>query len=57
MNKRNKVGGLPSLGIMNEITNVFNAIKGSPQVNSPLPFQDQLKQSNNCNTNSNGIVM
>ena len=59
LNKRNKVGGLFELGILSDIKNSINAINGSPQAVSPLPFNDQLNSSNNCNiTNTGtGIVM
>lgn len=59
LNKRNKVGGLFELGILTDIKNTFNALNGNPQLVSPLPFNDQLNQSNNCNiTNTgSGIVM
>ena len=59
MNKRNKVGGLPTLGIMTDIKNTFNALRGNPQIVSPLPFNNQLNQSNNCSItkSGSGIVM
>jgi len=59
MNKRNKVGGLPALGIMTDIKNTFNALRGNTQIVSPLPFNNQLNQSNNCSISKSGsgIVM
>jgi hypothetical protein len=36
-------GGLPSLGILTEIKNEINALRGNPQLVSPLPFNNQLE--------------
>lgn len=55
----NKVGGMPSLGIMTDIKNVFNTIRGNPQVPSPLPFEGQLTRNNtsNISKSASGIIM
>jgi hypothetical protein len=45
-NKRSQMGGLPALGIMTDIKNTFNTLRGNPQLPSPLPFNDQLKNTN-----------
>jgi len=44
--KRSQMGGLPALGIMTDIKNTFNTLRGNPQLPSPLPFNDQLKNTN-----------
>jgi hypothetical protein len=44
-NKHNKYqkGGLPSLGILTDIKNTWNTLRGNNQLASPLPFNDQLE--------------
>ena len=44
-NKYNKYqkGGLPSLGILTDVKNTWNTLRGNNQVPSPLPFKDQLE--------------
>jgi hypothetical protein len=43
-NKSNKYqkGGLPSLGILTDVKNTWNTLRGNNQLPSPLPFNDQL---------------
>ena len=50
-NKTNKhqKGGLPALGILTDIKNTWNTLRGNPQLASPLPFNDQLENQNQLN--------
>jgi hypothetical protein len=43
-NKSNKYqkGGLPSLGVLTDVKNTWNTLRGNNQLPSPLPFNDQL---------------
>jgi hypothetical protein len=42
-NKRFQKGGLPSLGILTDVKNSWNTLRGNSQLPSPLPFKDQLE--------------
>jgi hypothetical protein len=44
-NKQNKYqrGGLPSLGILTDVKNTWNTLRGNNQLPSPLPFNGQLE--------------
>lgn len=48
-NKKHQKGGLPSLGILTDIKNTWNTLRGNPQLASPLPFNDQLENQNQLN--------
>jgi hypothetical protein len=41
-NKKYQKGGLPSLGILTDVKNTWNTLRGNNQLPSPLPFNDQL---------------
>uniref|UniRef100_A0A6C0EDU0 Uncharacterized protein n=1 Tax=viral metagenome TaxID=1070528 RepID=A0A6C0EDU0_9ZZZZ len=45
-NKKNQKGGLPSLGILTELKNTWNTLRGNNQIASPLPFNNQLENQN-----------
>lgn len=42
-NKKYQKGGLPSLGILTDVKNTWNTLRGNPQLPSPLPFNGQLE--------------
>lgn len=42
-NKKYQKGGLPSLGILTDVKNTWNTLRGNPQLASPLPFNNQLE--------------
>ena len=42
-NKKYQKGGLPSLGILTDVKNTWNTLRGNPQLPSPLPFNNQLE--------------
>jgi len=42
-NKKYQKGGLPSLGILTDVKNTWNTLRGNNQLPSPLPFNDQLQ--------------
>jgi hypothetical protein len=48
-NKKRQKGGLPTLGILTEIKNTWNTLRGNPQLPSPLPFNNQLENQNQLN--------
>jgi len=48
-NKKRQKGGLPTLGILSEIKNTWNTLRGNPQLPSPLPFNNQLENQNQLN--------
>ena len=41
--KKYQKGGLPALGILTEIENTWNSLRGNNQIASPLPFNNQLE--------------
>jgi len=47
--KKYQKGGLPALGILTEIENTWNTLRGNPQLVSPLPFNNQLENQNQLN--------
>lgn len=42
-NNKYQKGGLPSLGILTDIKNTWNTLRGNNQLPSPLPFNGQLE--------------
>jgi len=48
-NKKHQKGGLPALGILTDIKNTWNTLRGNPQLASPLPFNNQLENQNQLN--------
>ena len=42
-NKKYQKGGLPSLGILTDVKNTWNSLRGNDQLASPLPFNNQLE--------------
>uniref|UniRef100_A0A6C0E4A7 Uncharacterized protein n=1 Tax=viral metagenome TaxID=1070528 RepID=A0A6C0E4A7_9ZZZZ len=47
--KKYQKGGLPLLTILNDVENTWNSLRGNPQIASPLPFNNQLENSNQQN--------
>jgi hypothetical protein len=45
-NKKYQKGGLPTLGILTEVKNAWNTLRGNPLAVSPLPFNNQLENQN-----------
>ena len=45
-NKKYQKGGLPSLGILTDVKNTWNSLRGNSLSPSPLPFNNQLENSN-----------
>ena len=45
-NKKYQKGGLPSLGILTDLENTWNSLRGNSLSPSPLPFNNQLENSN-----------
>jgi hypothetical protein len=45
-NKKYQKGGLPSLGILTDIENTWNTLRGNNLAPSPLPFNNQLENPN-----------
>jgi hypothetical protein len=41
--KKYQKGGLPTLGILTELKNTWNTLRGNNQIASPLPFNNQLE--------------
>lgn len=47
--KKYQKGGLPSLGILTDVKNTWNTLRGNPQLVSPLPFNNQLEHQQQLN--------
>jgi hypothetical protein len=47
--KKYQKGGLPSLGILTDVKNTWNTLRGNNQLPSPLPFNNQLEQQEQLN--------